>query len=64
MRKFTNPVQQQYYDAIWKLFKENTDDWYDMNNFIIACMAVVEDVFRQFADWTIKIFKEEIGESK
>ena len=56
--KLGNPVQQDYYDQIIKIWMENTDDWFDMKNFLIALIRVQKNLFNYFVNWTQERFEE------
>jgi|TARA_Y100000310_G_C20389639_1_gene672134 hypothetical protein len=56
--KLGNPVQQDYYDQIIKIWMENTDDWFDMKNFLIALIRVHKNLFNYFVNWTQEKFEE------
>ena len=56
--KLGNPVQQDYYDQIIKIWMENTDDWFDMKNFLIALIRVHKNLFNYFVNWTQERFEE------
>jgi len=56
--KLGNPVQQEYYDQIIKIWMENTDDWYDMSNFLMALIQVHKNLFNYFVNSTQETFEE------
>ena len=50
--KLDNPVQKQYYEDFQQIWASGIDDWFDMNNFMIALLAFVKDSFHNFSFFT------------